>query len=173
MEFDICITAQEEAMKKSKKTQSKTSKRTQKKDTPRCGLCGKTKNLTKTDCCDQWICDDEDQYVMFSFARNSCHRNHDRYTLCAYHYHEGHTGDWKTCEKCKADFESDLEMYVYYATNEYNFEKMENPPEYEPTKCAKCGSVIVLSEDAYTMSGEGYFCEKCMGIDLSELLGDQ
>lgn len=27
---------------------------------PRCGLCGKTKNLTKTECCGNWICDDED-----------------------------------------------------------------------------------------------------------------
>ena len=41
----------------------------------RCGLCGKTRNLTKTECCDHWICDDEDKYVMFSYARNSCHRN--------------------------------------------------------------------------------------------------
>ena len=53
---------------------------------PRCGLCGKTENLTKTECCGQWICDDEDQYVMFSFARNSCWRNHRRFTLCGYHY---------------------------------------------------------------------------------------
>jgi hypothetical protein len=31
----------------------------------RCGLRGKTRNLTKTDCCQNWICDDEDKYVMF------------------------------------------------------------------------------------------------------------
>lgn len=49
----------------------------------RCGLCGKKKNLTKTDCCGNWICDDEHKYVIFSYARNSCHRNHNRYTLCA------------------------------------------------------------------------------------------
>jgi len=61
----------------------------------KCGLCGKTKKLMKTECCDNWICDDYDQYVMFSFARNSCARNHDRYTLCGYHYHEGHQGDWE------------------------------------------------------------------------------
>ena len=29
---------------------------------PRCGLCGKRGNLTKTECCGQWICDDEDNY---------------------------------------------------------------------------------------------------------------
>ncbi len=27
----------------------------------------------------------------------------------------------------------ETEMYVYYGTNEYNFEVLENPPEYEPT----------------------------------------
>jgi len=62
---------------------------------PKCGLCGKTTNLTKTECCGQWICDDEDQYVPFSYARNSCYRNHRLYTLCGYHYAEGHPGDWK------------------------------------------------------------------------------
>ncbi len=55
-------------------------------DTKRCGLCGKAAKLTKTHCCDKWICDDEDKYVLFSYARNSCLRNHRRYTLCAYHY---------------------------------------------------------------------------------------
>ncbi len=60
---------------------------------PRCGLCGKATNLTKTECCGNWICDDEDQYVMFSYARNSCLRNHRRYTLCGYHHTEGHEGD--------------------------------------------------------------------------------
>jgi endogenous inhibitor of DNA gyrase (YacG/DUF329 family) len=50
---------------------------------------------------------------------------------------------------------------------------VENPPEYEPTRCAKCGSVIVLGEETHIVSSEGYFCEKCTEIDLSELLGDQ
>lgn len=59
----------------------------------KCGLCGKTKKLTKTECCGQWICDDEDEYVMFSYARNSCYRNHPRYTLCALHRAEKHEGD--------------------------------------------------------------------------------
>ena len=45
-----------------------------KADKPRCGLCGKTKNLTKTECCGNWICDDEHKYVMLSYARNSCYR---------------------------------------------------------------------------------------------------
>src|SRR3989338_8005647 len=55
---------------------------------PRCGLCGKTRNLTKTECCGNWICDDEHKYVIFSYARNSCYRNHRRYTLCGSHHAE-------------------------------------------------------------------------------------
>ncbi len=30
-----------------------------------CGLCGATTNLTKTPCCDNWVCDDADKYVPF------------------------------------------------------------------------------------------------------------
>ena len=132
--------------------------------TPRCGLCGETGNLTKTPCCDNWICDDEDQYVIFSYARNSCSRNHDRYTLCSHHYNEGHDGAWRECEECKDDFET--EMYVYYGTNEYNFVKLEDPPKYKPTRCAKCKAVIRLGEDGYSIKGGEYFCVKCSGLDL-------
>lgn len=130
-----------------------------KASTPRCGLCGKTKKLTKTECCDQWICDDEHKYVLFSYARNSCSRNHRRYTLCGHHYSEGHSGDWKSCAVCRRSFKT--EMYVYYGTNEYNFEKLKNPPKYKPTKCAKCNQVISLSEDEYIVSGSKYICRDC------------
>lgn len=126
---------------------------------PKCGLCGKSRNLTQTACCANWICDDEHKYVMFSYARNSCHRNHDRYTLCAYHHNESHAGDWKECDECRRDFQT--EDYVWYGTNEYNFEKLPNPPAYEPTKCSECGKIIVLSEDGYSIAGKEYFCEEC------------
>jgi hypothetical protein len=130
---------------------------------PHCGLCGKTQNLTRTECCNQWICDDEQEYVLFSYARNSCHRNHSRYTLCAYHHNEGHTGDWKTCQKCLEGFET--EMYVWYGTNEYNFEKLENPPKYEPTHCGSCGRVIRLGTDGYSIAPGGqYFCMNCSAL---------
>jgi hypothetical protein len=141
--------------KKTKKQQVKKLR-----DVAKCGLCGKTGNLIRTECCGQWICDDEDQYVVFSYARNSCSRNHSRFTLCGYHYNEGHSGDWKTCQKCRNDIET--EMYVYYGTNEYNFEKLENPPDYEPTRCSKCGAVIVLSKGGYSHGRDGYRCGKCI-----------
>jgi hypothetical protein len=125
----------------------------------KCGLCGKKGKLTRTECCGQWICDDEDKYVPFSYARNSCHRNHRRYTLCGYHNTEGHPGDWKTCQKCRDEIET--EMYVYYGTNEYNYDKLENPPDYEPTRCSECGAVIVLSEGGYSGLGDEIWCTKC------------
>jgi transposase len=54
---------------------------------------------------------------------------------------------------------------VYYGTNEYNFEWLENPPEYEPTRCARCNTVIVLSEGGFSMLGGEYFCGKCGGFE--------
>ncbi len=126
---------------------------------PRCGLCGKTRKLTQTECCGHWICDDEDKYVLFSYARTSCSRNHRRYTLCCYHYTENHSGNWLDCRTCRKDF--DTEIYVYYGTNEYNFTKLPNPPSYKPTKCLTCDKVINLGEDGYSTQGRDYFCMEC------------
>ena len=100
-----------------KKTQPGVSARKTFAPTPRCGLCGSTtKPLTRTPCCGNWICDDEEDYVLFSFAHNSCHRNHNRYTLCSSHHNEGHKGRWQDCPKCRKSFET--EMYVWYGTND-------------------------------------------------------
>jgi hypothetical protein len=129
-------------------------------DEPRCGLCGATANLTRTECCGNWICDDEHTYRLFSYARNSCYRNHSRYTLCAFHWNEGHDGHWQDCQECREEID-ETEMYVYYGTNEYNFETLKNPPSFEPTKCGKCGAVIQLSEGGYSYSKEGYRCGRC------------
>jgi len=133
----------------------------------RCGLCGKRARLTKTECCGQWICNDEHEYVLFSYVRNSCHRNHRRYTLCGYHYAEEHEGDWKDCSRCHESFET--EMYVWYGTNEYNFEKLPNPPSFAPTKCSKCGADIKLSTDGYARKGDEYWCESCSDRELEKL----
>ncbi len=144
-------------------------------DEPRCGLCGSTGDLTLTYCCHNWICDDEEDYVLFSFARNSCYRNHSRYTLCAYHFQEEHPGDWKSCDQCREDF--DTEIYVWNGTNEYNFEKLLDPPSYEPTHCAHCGTVINLAEGGYTISPDGsHSCDDCFERiilpTMPELLAD-
>lgn len=126
----------------------------------RCGLCGSTKKkLTKTECCGNWICDDEADYVIFSYARNSCSRNHRRFTLCGFHHTEEHPGRWQDCTACRNDFET--EQYVHNGTNEYNFEKLLNPPKFDPTLCATCKTIINLGEEGYSMKGKKYYCEKC------------
>ena len=151
-------TPRKKASKKRRRTVEPTSGR-RPADEPRCGLCGKAGKLTRTECCGNWICDDEDQYVLFSYARNSCHRNHRRFTLCGYHYTEEHDGHWKDCAQCREDIET--EMYVYYGTNEYNFETLPNPPSHEPTKCAKCGKVIRLAYETHSYGPEGHLCARC------------
>ena len=133
---------------------------------PKCGLCGKTKKLVRTECCGNWICDDEHTYVMFSFATNSCMRNHRRYTLCGYHFNEQHEGDWKECAKCRKSFEA--EMVAWYGTNEFNFEKLPNPPAFEPKHCTACGKVISLGTDGYMTSGDEYYCERCSAKRMRE-----
>ncbi len=119
-------------------------------------------NLVKTECCDIWICDDEDKYVMFSYERNSCHRNHDRYTLCSYHHKEKHPGHWKTCEKCKKEQESNIEMFAHMGTNEYNFEYLDEIPSSEPKRCQKCSKRINQGKEGHMVSpGDKYTCSFC------------
>ncbi len=149
-------------MTKKKKRSANTKKKRQARR--QCGLCGKTTQLTKTECCGTWICDDEDNYVMFSYAQNSCIRNHRRYTLCGYHHMEGHGGNWKTCTHCIEGLET--EMYVWYGTNEFNFEKLPNPPKYEPTHCGDCGVVIRLGDGGYSTRGKDYWCDHCTAKSL-------
>ncbi|MBN2130292.1 MAG: hypothetical protein JW741_12390 [Sedimentisphaerales bacterium] len=154
---------------KKNKEQKRSARKTKKgarPPKPACGLCGSTKRLTRTECCGNWICDDEHEYVMFSYARNSCYRNHRRYTLCGFHHAEGHEGRWQDCDKCRETFET--EMYVHYGTNEYNFETLPNPPAYEPTKCHTCGQVIVLGDGGYSTKGGDYFCQNCSAMSTDE-----
>lgn len=141
--------------------------RSSKKSSKQCGLCGATKRLAKTECCGHWICDDEDQYVLFSHARNSCSRNHRRFTLCGHHAEAAHTGTWQECTKCRDGVET--EMYVYYGTNEYNFEKLANPPTFEPTQCDTCKQVIKLGEDGFSVTRAGYLCEPCTSQMLARM----
>lgn len=93
-------------------------------------------------------------------SKSSCLVEHSRFTLCAAHHTEEHEGDWKSCEVCPKTWP--LEMYVWYGTNKWNFEKLENPPSYDPTHCGGCGRVIVLSESGYSQNPDGsHRCIDC------------
>lgn len=73
-----------------------------------CGLCGKAGGkLRKTECCDNWVCNDYHKYRLFSYALNSCSRNHDRYSACSYHFIESHPGEWQDCIQCKENVVND------------------------------------------------------------------
>jgi len=94
-------------------------------------------------CCNNWICDDEDQYVPFSYTNNSCYRNHSRHTICGIHYGEKHVGRWQECEECKKMY--DGPMYAYFATNDYNFE----PLNKDDVLKIKNEMEKILAEDKY------------------------
>jgi hypothetical protein len=129
-----------------------------KSEKPTCGLCGKkTKDLTKTPCCDNWICDDVHEYVLFSYDTNSCYRNHDRYTLCATHSRENHAGIWQECKKCKNEYP--IENYVDFGTNDFNFEKLKNPPKVT-IKCVSCGFQSNTAQDFAYQTSNGWYCCK-------------
>jgi hypothetical protein len=57
-------------------------------------------------------------------------------------------------------------MYVYYGTNEYNFEKLADPPEFEPTRCHRCNRVIKLAAEEYSFGRDGYTCSRCFSFRL-------
>lgn len=128
---------------------------------PKCGLCGKSKKLTKTPCCNNWVCDDAHTYVPFSYARNSCYRNHDRYTLCSYHFKEEHKGIWQNCETCKNEF--DTINYTDFGTGACNFEELPNPEKIS-VSCTNCGftSDSLKAFPLQTSKGNtrGYYCAK-------------
>lgn len=129
--------------------------------TPPCGLCGGTrKRREQTDCCGHWVCGNESEYVMFSYSRDICARNHRRYTLCSYHHTEKHDGDWKTCDACLESFNA--ETYAWYGTNRYNFEKLPHVPAFAPSHCGACGRVISYGNGGFTNFPSGRVaCEDC------------
>lgn len=124
---------------------------------PVCGLCGDSEKLIKTPCCNHWVCDDEHTYVLFSYSTNSCYRNHDRYTLCATHFREGHAGKWQECKACKDDYP--IENYADFATNDFNFEKLKNPPKVT-IKCVNCSFKSNTVQDFSCQTSKGWYCEK-------------
>ena len=81
----------EKNSKTANKPRSKSAVTKPKKEAAKkCGLCDtKRKKMTTTKCCGNVICDDLGKYRPFSFGLDSCYRNHDRYTLCAFHFVEG------------------------------------------------------------------------------------
>ena len=131
-------------------------------ETKKCGLCGNRKNLVRTKCCNNWVCNDQDKYCLLS-DNKSCHGNHIRNTICGIHYNEEHSGKWQDCVECKKIYA--VEMYVYLATSDYNFDPLKKPPSYPPIYCYKCSTQIKLGFDDCHRTNRGYICSKCLPMD--------
>jgi hypothetical protein len=148
---------------------------TAKQNKPKCGICGKSTRLKKTECCDQWICDDWNPGSVPAAASNSCSQNHLRLTLCGHHFLSKHPGEVNDCSLCKGAFEE--EIYTYLKTNEYNINTPhaprkkktpilvpDNHPESEYGKCAQCNKQIDLADDSYTIKDNRFYCTDCMPL---------
>lgn len=93
-----------------------------------CFVCGAKSEEVKigfTECCNAPVCDNEEEYRMSSSSEDFCLRTHRRFTLCGHHNAEdSHTDtDWRTCTKCKTDFESrdtPKDVRSWYSTNGFN-----------------------------------------------------
>jgi hypothetical protein len=68
-----------------------------------CSSCGEEGlPMVKTRCCDKWICCDT---AFLSFRGGGfCNFEHEKYSMCYFHYNEGHLGERKDCEECKDFF---------------------------------------------------------------------
>lgn len=103
-----------------------------------------------------------------SYARNSCARNYRRYTACANHQNERHSGqDWKECSCCTgktADWGG--ENTAWYCTNNYcTGERIEQDkvPDFESSVCIKCNKHVKLQLESYSPAdGEArVICGSC------------
>ena len=123
-----------------------------------CSLCGKTKNLTTTPCCGQPICDDHHKYELFSYAHTSCARNHDRRSLCAFHYNNDHPGKWQDCKRCVKELGE--ESYALLAASDYNIGKPESVPDIS-IRCFGCKKDIKDMSLISMVTSKGKLCIKC------------
>ena len=142
------------------------------KHIPSCGLCGNRKGpFIRTECCNRLVCDDEGSYRMMSYSRIHCHRNHMRYSLCAYHHSEKHRGRWQKCAKCK-ELHGEPYKYSVMAGNpphlpfKFNFE--EDAVKFDWSKislpsCQICSKKIdtYLTEYVSCNCSGGAMCAKC------------
>lgn len=164
---DNTVSSNKQLPKKAPKKYSASSQKSQTNNDTisirKCGLCGKSSKIMKLKCCKNWICYDYDNLASNSFSSNSCIRNHNRFTLCAYHFLQKHEGLWYECDECKNNMET--ELYVWYGTNEFNFEKLQKIPDFKPKYCKNCYRIIKLGKEPYSVSKNDYVCFHCLVLN--------
>lgn len=135
-----------------------------------CGLCGGRKPpFLITECCSRVVCCDHDNYVLMTYERNSCARNHSRYSMCSTHHNERHSGSWKTCQRCRGNY--DPYDYYTYGTNSpdvpsrSNFpdDVLDEPPPPLPC-CAQCGRSVDTATEGHSFGAEGLTCMRCFSM---------
>jgi hypothetical protein len=136
--------------------------------TLKCFICGAGQDEVKlgfTECCNASVCDNEEEYVMFSYSRDLCKRSHSRYTSCGFHHTEGHEGDWRVCSKCPNSGEGGNSR-SWYATNGFNVTPVleaDIPQGSHITKpCDGCKRRITPGHDGETCHPDGRnTCTSC------------
>lgn len=126
-----------------------------------CGICGERNNLVRTSCCGNILCDNQEEYVLFSYSRKFCVRSHDRYTMCSFHKSEGHRSeDWRQCNQCKEQLTSETDKEgrparVWHSTNGYNFTPMLESDYRKGSMitagCGECGNRVATGFEGYSM----------------------
>lgn len=130
-----------------------------------CGLCGKTSNLTRTECCNRPICNDTLSYD----DRASCYRNHHGYSLCYFHHSDRHEGtnDWRECNTCMTHAYC-TERTVAFGSSRSNFAEQRDrwdPPAFEPVRCCQCNKTIKVNVDTHSRLPDGTTtCSICLGF---------
>ncbi len=136
-----------------------------------CILCNNESKLTKTECCNVWLCNGREDNASNANAgpnSNNCNANHNQFTLCAIHHNQKHKDqDWRKCEKCKESFQ--VQIHTWLGTNQYNHVKLEDSAKMEPTTCKCCKKVINLDADGFVQKSDGSIhCKKCENIMIIE-----
>jgi len=136
-----------------------------------CKLCSKGWNevrLRRTSCCKQVVCDNEDEYQMFSYSRKFCNRSHNRYTLCGYHGHDQEckkNKDWRLCAECvKSDIPASVADKLWRGLNSYNIYPMlsQDVPKHSLCEtCCKCHKKFISGAEGCSHSREGISCLRC------------
>jgi len=131
-----------------------------------CGAGGSEVKLGRTDCCNLPVCDNEEEYQMFSYSRDFCKRSHSRYTSCGFHHNNRHAGDWRECTKCDDELPQDTSgVRSWYSTNGFNvtpaLERCLTQGSYLTKPCSGCKGRIMPGHDGEIFAYGKTYCARC------------
>lgn len=132
-----------------------------------CGLCRARKPPFKyTECCRRVVCADEGNYVLMSYGRNSCSRNHNRYTNCSNHNQAGHAGRWQDCAACKNGYD-EYDWWTFgsnppdlAACCNFPDDVLQGPRPSLPL-CSGCRRPVDTATEAHSFGATGLCCMAC------------